>query len=156
MAKIKYPEKFTEADFETMGWHDNYIHAINFEPETYSFSLDIDYIHQWIMDDGDNNFRFAISPARITFNNISNLKLDVDFSGCLPEMSIDRIEMNNQRPTANKKLPEYDFLIVLNWPENGGGFSFSATGFVQRSLAPAAFYEEQKIPAGERAKLLKM
>jgi len=138
-----------------MGWHDNYIHAISFDPENYSFSLDIDYIHKWIMVDGDNNFEFAISPAKLTFNNISNLKLSVDFSGCLPEMSIDRIEMKNERPTANKKLSEYDFLIVLNWPENGGEMSFSATGFVQRSLAAAALYEEQKIPAEERAKLLR-
>ena len=50
MTESFQPEKwiFTEADYESMGWHDSNIHAISFLPETFELVLDIDYILQWI------------------------------------------------------------------------------------------------------------
>jgi len=41
---------WTDADFETMGWHDNAVHAIAVEPappHPGSLLLDIDYIVEW-------------------------------------------------------------------------------------------------------------
>ena len=45
----------TEADYDTMNWHDNAVHAIAWEPLSDNpgrLLLDIDYILQWVAPDG--------------------------------------------------------------------------------------------------------
>ena len=39
---------WTDSDYDSMIWHDNYIHAMSYDAEERSFSLDIDYITEWV------------------------------------------------------------------------------------------------------------
>jgi hypothetical protein len=69
---------WTEADFEQMGWHDSYIHAVAFLPEQFEVAFDIDYILQWVQPSEDQYCRFWVAPATLVFENIHDLKLDLE------------------------------------------------------------------------------
>ncbi len=148
MAKAPVKTKYSARDFKNITWHDNFIHSIRLDAEKFALELDIDFIHDWIAGDAEN-YSFLISPATLTFQNVSNLKIDIDWDGCSLEMAIETIERTNPRKTANGKLTEYDWVIALNWPE-GGAISFAATGFTQQSRTEPAVFDEQKIPACKR------
>jgi hypothetical protein len=70
---------WTVADFDLMNWHDATIHAIAFSPETYEFSIDIDYIFEWIEPEANETYyKFMVSPATIVFENVNELMINVD------------------------------------------------------------------------------
>ena len=58
-------------------FHDNPIHSIEFIDEDYNTDLilDIDYITEWIECDG--KYQFKISPAFLTFTEVSDLKINI-------------------------------------------------------------------------------
>lgn len=74
--------KWTEADFETMGWHDAMIYAFAFvtanpEGQTDLF-IDIDYIFEWIQPTPPAvNYKFHVAPCTLVFHNISDLVIDI-------------------------------------------------------------------------------
>jgi hypothetical protein len=63
---------WTDADFETMGWHDNAVHAISFaDDESSRLLLDLDYILRWLQPEPPKkNFSFLIAPATLIFENV--------------------------------------------------------------------------------------
>jgi hypothetical protein len=69
---------WTEADFDQMGWHDSHIHAVAFLPEQFEVAFDIDYILQWVKPSEDQYYRFWIAPATLVFENIHDLKFDLE------------------------------------------------------------------------------
>jgi hypothetical protein len=68
---------WTEADFHLMGWHDSFIHAFAFRPESFELLLDIDYILKWVEPGGDQYFSFWVAPATLVFWNVSDLEIDL-------------------------------------------------------------------------------
>jgi len=152
MKKRSIKTRFDDSDFENMGWRDNYVHGFYLDAEKFRLILDIDYIHQWIEGDGEN-YEFLISVSTLTFLNVSNLKIDVDWNDASLEMSIESISRSNPRGTLNKKLVDYDWEIALNWPSAESKITFISTGFTQLSREKPAVYEEQKIPFAKRLKL---
>ncbi|CAI9684417.1 hypothetical protein AS358_13885 [Elizabethkingia anophelis] len=70
---------WTDMDFEQMGWHDNYIHAIVFPNENQKLVLDMDYIFKWVLDEKSNLYKFWVSPCNLMFMDVLNLKIDLDF-----------------------------------------------------------------------------
>ncbi len=147
MAETTIKTKYSTRDFKKIDWHDNYIHSLHFNSEKFEVIFDIDYIHDWISDEGEN-YKFLLSPATLTFHNASNLKIDIDWKDCSLDLCIDSIERSAPRKTANAKLSEYDWLINIGWP--GGAISFCATGFTQISRSTPAVFDEQKIPPAKR------
>ena len=69
---------WTDADFEQMGWHDSHIHAVAFLPEQFEVAFDIDYILQWVQPAEDKYYRFWVAPATLVFENIHDLKFDIE------------------------------------------------------------------------------
>src|SRR5438105_3605875 len=67
---------WTHADFEIMGWHDCVIYVIRFDS---NLEFDIDYIFKWVNPVDDEKFnKFWISPATLIFENVENLKIEID------------------------------------------------------------------------------
>jgi len=128
-----------------MNWHDNYIHSFGFNAEKFELALDIDYIYDWLDGEGAD-YNFLISPATLTFQNVSNLKINLDWKEYALDLCIFSIDRLNPRKTANAKMTEYDWEILISWPE--GKISFCATGFTQISRAKPAVFNEQKITGG--------
>lgn len=109
-----------------MGWHDSHIHAFSFPNEELDFSLDIDYLFQWILDNKSNIYHYWISPCTLTFVNTLNLEVSLDFQNSTG-ININNIQKSNPRLSLNKKITLWDFEI-----ETDKGFiKFESSGFKQ-------------------------
>ena len=84
---------FTEQDFDSMGWHDNPIHAVAFGPAAREVSFDIDYILKWEQPlPGEKHYRFWISPATLVFEDVYDLKIEHDAYAGLTILGMEREE----------------------------------------------------------------
>ncbi|MCT4174833.1 hypothetical protein HZP56_17895, partial [Elizabethkingia anophelis] len=88
---------WTDMDFEQMGWHDNYIHAIVFPNENQKLVLDIDYIFKWVLNETSTLYDFWVSPSNLIFMDVLNLKINLDFQNTVG-LGIQDINRSNPRP----------------------------------------------------------
>ena len=141
---------WTEDQFEEMSWHDNHVHALRViegEHGAGQFVLDLDYITEWVRCEGDT-FRFRIVPATLTFREVTNLRIDLDYAtptAALGPFSIHAVE----RYIVHRE--RYDatiWKIIINWPK--GEISFEAHGYEQRASGVERLCDDQVISARER------
>ena len=71
---------WTNADFDTMSWHDNAVHAVALEPapdHPGRLLLDIDYILEWVPAEAPaTTLSFWICPATLVFDRAWDLTSD--------------------------------------------------------------------------------
>ena len=148
-------------NFDGFSWHDNIIYGLRFDVGDASqgdwrhdLSFDIDYIVDWVKG-GARGVRFKVAPATLTFHEVTDLRIDVDFGEsdsrtAIAEMSIAVI---SRLPVDDKaRFPDQDYYrwrIELNWPQ-GGEIAFGARGFTQTPRADPLLLDEQRLPAGSR------
>ncbi len=144
----------TEADFQDLSWHDCTLWGLAIRagaPEendwTKQLVLDIDYIVEWFNKDGKLNF--LVAPATLTFEEVNNRHIQIDFEeikgvNTLNEISMDRIEQEKNGWT-----------IYLNSPR-GGVIRFDASGFTRvLESAPIANGNRQSLSLSKREALKK-
>jgi hypothetical protein len=143
--------QWTEADFDDLDWHDNVVHAIRVVEGEYGAGqliLDIDYILEWLKDDS-GTFAFKVAPATLEFNDVTNLKIALDYdtpgAGLTP-FSLDRIERRREKRDRYEAVL---WTLVVNWPI--GSITFEAKGFMQSLRSPAVVSSEQSLSAEVRA-----
>lgn len=149
----------TMDDFEALSWHDNIIYAVRFDlGDTFQgdwhqdLVLDIDYIAEWLRG-ADGGVKFKVAPATLTFHQVTDLRIDIDFgdSGCqvgINEPSI--AEITREVVDDPQRFPARDYYhwrIALNLPA-GGVITFGARGFTQALRAAPSLSDEQRLPAG--------
>ncbi len=141
---------WTEADFDAMSWHDNHVHALRVEEGEWGAGrliLDIDYILEWLKSD-DGRVRFRILPATLTFNEVTNLRIALDYAtptaGLCP-FSLDRIE---RRAEQRERHVATVWTLCINWPQ--GEISFDAAGFEQRGSAAPVLSDGQCLVPADR------
>ena len=155
----------TEADFETLSWHDCHIWGLAFhvgDPGeadwTSDLVLDIDFIVEWICGAQDRA-QFRVAPATLAFHGVTDPRIGIDwgnsgFRVALHGIAIDRIERER---VADQKVfldrPYYAWRIRLNWPE-AGEITFGAVGFTQTLLAEPVVTDRQHLSLGERRALV--
>lgn len=149
--KAKTKKKWTDADFEKMIWHDNYIHGFYVDAENTQLIFDIDYIFEWL--ESDNKFNFLVSPSTLIFHNVYNLKIAISWTDSALEMAIDKIIRDNKQLTPNKKFTKYEWTINIIWPKPGGNITFESTGFTQIIRKKPKLFSKQKILPKKRNKL---
>ena len=156
------PNDTAAPDFSEMSWHDNLVYGLrlnvgdSFKSEWHSeLVLDIDHIVEWICGT-DDGARFRVAPASLTFHDVTDLRIAVDFgdSGCqtaINELSIAAIT-RERVPDQKIRLdrPYYRWRIALNLPQ-GGEIAFGASGFTQDLRAEPVLVDEQRLPANARA-----
>ena len=140
---------WTEIDFDKMSWHDCFIYALSLG-EKNKLLFDIDYIFQWVDPGGErNNFRFWISPCTIVFENVYDLKFDLEISEPF-ELTIDNILYDNpQRPNNAdyiKREFEYDWTIDTLQ----GEIKFKSVGYKQYVRRTPILIEQQRIGIEKR------
>jgi hypothetical protein len=122
---------WTEADFEKMGWHDVQIHAFAFMPKTFELVFDIDYILQWVQPDTKKNetyFKFWISPATLVFENIYDLKIEVE-----SDFGIELQNVRREEPQKPKNAEYIDRETEWRWilEAQEGEISLRSVGYKQ-------------------------
>ena len=148
-----------------ISWHDNLIYALHIrapDPDAGDWRsellLDIDHIVEWICAP-NGKAKFRVAPATLVFHDVTDLRIQLDMSGAVPlalnELSIDAVEKSPARhPGQASALPYHRWRIGLNLPRNGE-ITFGASGYTQTLRAEPALLEEQRLPAGTRAGLLR-
>ncbi len=118
---------WTTDDFDQMGWHDAWIHAMSFDTATHKFLLDIDYIYEWVEPAPDTEFfSFWVSPCTLVFDDVYGVDLNLQTSN---EVSIQDITRVAATHVDTSELVEG----AWNWTIecNEGTMAFTSTGFTQ-------------------------
>jgi hypothetical protein len=134
-------EIWTELDYDQMDWHDSCIHAIIFPIEKFRFILDIDYIFQWRVNPESQLYNFWVAPCELTFQNIYNLSVNIDFKNHIGVEILD-ISRPSCRETGNGKATMWNYKIECSH----GQIEFEATGYIQRIKCRPILSESQVIP----------
>ncbi|MCX7008625.1 MAG: hypothetical protein NTY53_15465 [Kiritimatiellaeota bacterium] len=108
---------WTEADYDTMSWHDAAIHGFRLiagEHGSGKLVLDIDYILEWIQ--AGNHFEVRRQPATLTFHEVFGLRMSLDYASCsaaFTPCSIDKIERRSEQRAG---YAAQNWTIAINWP----------------------------------------
>jgi hypothetical protein len=144
------PIAWTDADFDQMSWHDNHVHGLQIrsgEDGLGEVILDLDYILEWLPPVGGVHFRFRIAPAILTFSDVADLRLHVDFtSAALGPFSIGdvkRTAIDNQTGARY-----FEWTIEVSWPR--GSILFGASGFKQVLRGPVRVTTAQWLDPPQR------
>jgi hypothetical protein len=155
----------SEFDFERLSWHDCSLWRIelgvgspNDGDWTAELTFGLDYIVEWICGTASQAFRIA--PATLTFHNVTDPKIDIDwgrsgFQVAIHPLWIDRIV---REPVRDQKVcldrPYYSWQILLNWPARSA-ITFGASGFTQTFLGEPLLCQRQHLTPRERAQLIR-
>ena len=105
--------RWTEADFDDLGWHDCTIHDLGLDQDGEyqgDLLLDLDYIVEWI-EAPKNSFRFRVAPALLRFQNVDKLRIQTLLAFKQP-LEIDSIDRG---PPEDKAFPDhYHWTITIH------------------------------------------
>jgi hypothetical protein len=142
---------WTDADFDTLSWHDNHVHGLQISEGQYGSGelvLDLDFIVEWVRSDS-GCVQFRIAPALLTFHEVTNLKIELDYRSARAAMSPFSIAAIERRLESRERYTATVWTIPLNWPN--GEISFEATGFSQVLRASPIVKDQQSLTETERA-----
>jgi len=144
------PEQvWTHQQFEEMSWHDNHVHGLRIVEGSHGAGelvLDLDFILEW--NCGPDGCKFQIVPAALTFLEVTNLRIALDWAtttAALGPFSISGIERSSER---RERYVAQIWKILINWPN--GEIVFEASGFVQRATGTPVLSNGQCLSADER------
>ncbi|MBD5804070.1 hypothetical protein AZOA_35130 [Azoarcus sp. Aa7] len=140
---------WTDRQFDEMSWHDNHVHALRVVEGAYGAGelvLDLDYIVEWICDAEGCSFR--IVPATLSFLEVTNLRLSLDYASASAAMGPFSIHAIERRDEPRERYVAQVWKIAINWPK--GEIEFEAKGFVQRATGEPVVSAAQCLRPEER------
>lgn len=116
--------RWTDADFDEMGFHDVCIHTMAFAGG--SLLLDVDFIAKWVYPEPpEKYFSFYIAPASLVFNGVFCIEISTGANSC--EISIDGITREDAGTDVRVAGTDCRFRYTLDCQEVE--ISFFARGF---------------------------
>ncbi len=156
---------WTNADFDTLSWHDCHIWGIELRAGnadegdwTSDLALDIDFIVEWLCAP-DKTMRFRVAPATLVFHGVTDLHISVAWQPTGYQVSLYPISIAqiDRQPIEHQKVfldqPYYSFRIASNWPA-GGEIAFGAVGFTQTLRAEPVIIDDQRLTLDARRRTL--
>lgn len=141
--------------FEDYSWHDNAIHGLRIVEGNDGCSgdlvLDIDFILEWLAPPRDDeSFSFKIAPANLTFHEVTDLVVSIDYAAstaaCQPMMIH---EIHRNPITYSNGYSSFTWKIEINWPRNSF-ISFDSSGFTQELKSEAIVSSAQYLSPSQR------
>ncbi|MBD8389037.1 hypothetical protein [Dysgonomonas sp. BGC7] len=129
--------KWSDKNFEQMGWHDSAFYSISFPFDDLSLKLDIDYIMEWELKEDPLLSRFYICPCSLIFEDVLNLKINMDFDNNT-SLYISEIERKNPVLSPNKKYTLWNYKIITDH----GDISFISAKYEQIALKAPIWSDE--------------
>jgi hypothetical protein len=137
-------DRYSEDDFDSLGFHDCYVYGFKWDSNDFSLLFDIDYIVKWAEPiAADQRFQFWISPAELCFKNIADTTLELNWAGFAPQCRINELQRVKSRTTPNGTTQWY-WEFELAAPR--GAIALWATGFELRIQAPPSLSPSQQLP----------
>jgi hypothetical protein len=117
-----------ESEAKPESFHDCHVHGLHWRRDQFIFSLDIQYILEWLepSDASSGAYRFLVSEARLVFRDASEMKVSMDWSGSALDSEIASVRVLGSRTTPNGQV-ERCFEIEFADPD--GTISVWSTGY---------------------------
>jgi hypothetical protein len=137
--------RWTDVDFDAMGWHDATVHALAFQPAATSpgrLLVDLDYIIEWVHPaDSGATFRFWVSPATLVFDEAWDLEIDVNLHSFAFDLQLNAIK-RSPHPSPG----------LTTWTLEGHNFemSVSSRGYEQHLRSQPILSFSQSLSLEER------
>lgn len=148
------PSRWTDADFESLTWHDCTIHSMGLEQDGEYQSdllLDLDFLLDWLLTSA-GKFQFRIAPALLRFQNVDRLAIHTLLSFKQP-MQIQEITRSRREDPG---YANYHWTIELQgYPGRENRIEFDATGFSQELTAKPAVTNRQVLRLAERREMIR-
>lgn len=141
---------WTHKQFEEMSWHDNHVHAVRIVEGDHGSGklvLDLDYILEWIKN-AEGRFRFRILPVTLTFLEVTNLRVSIDYATPTAALGPFSIHVIERHSVPRERYVAQIWKILLNWPS--GEMTFEAEGFEQRGAGIPLLSDGQVLRPEER------
>ena len=137
----------SESEAKPESFHDCHVHGLRWQRDRFTFSMDLQYILEWIEPkDGSSGYRFSISEGRLTFQNVDDLKVSMDWSGAALDSQIASIQVLKTRTTPNGRVQRY-FEIEFADPE--AVISLWSTGYEVELLREPVISAVTSIPLSD-------
>jgi len=88
---------YSAGDFDSLEFHDCYVHGIRWARSSYSLILDLDYIAQWVNVNGSYNF--WVAPAELRFDFASEITISLDWNKVPMECQIEDVRRQDRKAT---------------------------------------------------------
>lgn len=139
----------SESEAKLESFHDCHAHGLHWSRDHFIFSIDLQYILEWIEPSGASSggYRFLVSEARLVFRGASELKVSMDWSGSALDSEIAGVRVLGSRTTPNGQL-ERSFEIEFADPD--GIISVWSTGYEVILLQEPVVSEVPSIPLSDR------
>lgn len=142
--------------FEDYSWHDNAIHGFRIVegPDGCGgeLVLDVDFIAEWLQPQRENKaFGFRIAPAYLTFHDVTDLVISVDYvcsTAAVQPMTIH--EIHREVVTYPNGFSSFAWKIEINWPRNSF-ISFHSPGFMETLRGEPIVSGAQYLAPSQRA-----
>ena len=109
----------------------------------FTFCLDLDYIVKWVQPAGSGEYySFWICPAQLSFKNIEDVLVNLDWTGLAPDCQIQDIRRHSTRTTPNGNVQWFWEVELL---EPSGSISLWATGFELSMTGPSTLSKAQRM-----------
>lgn len=143
---------WTDADFDSMGWHDCHVRAWAIVPDVEDefavrLLLDLDYIVHWAGGGRPGEpYSFWVAPATLAFHGVHRLegKLSAGDGGDGDGLEIDTLTRSASRDEAGSYRWEFEAAFAL---------AFHAAGFRQVFRRAPIHVERQHLTLAERGGL---
>ncbi len=136
---------WTESDFGVMGWHDVTVWSMLTDPDKFTFSLDIDYIFNWVHPaPGETYFKFWIAPSVMVFENAWAVQIDIDSQQ--GGITIDHLRQEAIGHTPDGTLTRYKYTLECH----EGSIELEATGFRMHVRGSPRLVERQSLDLAAR------
>lgn len=136
---------WTETDFNQMGWHDTTLWSMFTNPDNFECVFDLDYIFKWIdPEENEKYYKFFVAPATMVFENISDIKIDIESSDGSIEVADLCLEDSSKIP--NGKMVKHAFRFDCQQ----GEILLTATGFKMYVRRKPKLIDKQRLDLNER------
>ncbi len=136
---------WSEADFDSMNWHDSPIHALSYN-DRFELLFDIDYLFKWVLK--GKKYAFWLSPCTLIFENVYDLEFGTGPAHA--DFTIDVIARENPQKPRNSEFINRD--IEFDWTigMQEAAIRFKAVGFRLFVRRSPQLLSTQKLPLDER------
>jgi hypothetical protein len=134
---------WTEADLDDALWHDCHVYAFAYVYEEFEFSMDVDFIFEWIKEPGRKYIQFRVAPATVVFEEVTDLELNVRAGVSDFELSgISREDLGKpQNAEFTGKQNSWKWTLSFQ----GGTITFKSTGFKLYSRTEPSLIDGQTL-----------
>ena len=146
--------RWTDADFESLSWHDCTIHSMGLDQDgEYQSDLviDLDFLMEWLPSP-EGAFSFRVAPALLRFHNVDKLVIHtlLDYKQPMEISEVTRLRRDDPG------YANFHWIIKLHtYPGRVNQIEFDATGFSQELTAQPIITNGQSLQLGERLQMIR-